>query len=152
MLSKKIYYTLLFTATLTAAPFTDNANGTVTDQATGLIWQKCTAGLSGTSCSSGSATTYNWSNALSYCNSLTLASKTWRLPSINEIRTILDLTRTTIPLADVTAFPATVADIYWSSSTYAPITTRAWSIPFNTTFYSFNDKTNSTYVRCVSGP
>jgi hypothetical protein len=67
-----------------SAPFTDNSNGTVTDQATGLVWQKCSAGLSGTSCGTGSAGTYTWANALSYCNSLSLASRTWRLPNVNE--------------------------------------------------------------------
>lgn len=42
------------------AAFTVNADGTVTDNATGLIWDQCSWGLSGTSCATGSASTYTW--------------------------------------------------------------------------------------------
>ncbi|MDX1959994.1 MAG: DUF1566 domain-containing protein [Leptospiraceae bacterium] len=131
--------------------FTDNSNGTVTDQATGLIWQKCSAGLSGTTCETGSAGIYTWTSALSYCNSLSLASRTWRLPNVNELRTIIDLTRTSSPSIDTTAFPATDANSYWSSTTYAPSTTLAWQVNFNSGYVVNDFKTIPTYVRCVSG-
>lgn len=68
---------LLFCATFVfATPFTDNSNGTVTDQATGLIWQQ-----------TDNPTSRLWQNALNYCNALSLAgSNDWRLPNISSLR------------------------------------------------------------------
>ena len=86
----------LFCASLYGAPFTDNGNGSVTDSATGLIWQKCSAGLGTTvgNCSTGSISSYNWSNSISYCEALTLGNRSdWRLPNINELGSIIDYTK-----------------------------------------------------------
>ncbi|MDX1960359.1 MAG: DUF1566 domain-containing protein, partial [Leptospiraceae bacterium] len=132
--------------------FTDNSNGTVTDQATGLVWQKCSAGLSGTTCTTGSAGTYSWTNALNYCNSMSLASRSWRLPSANELRTIIDLTRTSSPTINTTAFPATFASGYWSSSSFVLGGTGAWYVVFSNGVVAYDGKTSNSYVRCVSGP
>ncbi len=44
-----------------SAAFTDNGNGTVTDSATGLMWDKCSWGQSGNSdCATGSASAPTW--------------------------------------------------------------------------------------------
>ena len=40
--------------------FTDNGNGTINDNNTGLMWQKCSVGQNNDSTCSGSAVTYNW--------------------------------------------------------------------------------------------
>jgi hypothetical protein len=109
-------FLILFALQIEAAPFTDNGDGTVKDNATGLVWKKCSNGLSGTSCSTGTATTYTWANAVTACTS------GWRLPSINELKTIVDTTKASGATIDTTAFPATFASYYWSSTTYAPST------------------------------
>jgi len=63
--------------------FVDNHDGTITDQATGLTWQKAD-----------SLKTLNWEQALAYCESLTLAGKDdWRLPNAKELQSIVDYTR-----------------------------------------------------------
>jgi hypothetical protein len=144
---------ILLAMQVEAAPFTDNSDGTIKDNATSLVWQKCSQGLSGTSCSSGSATIATWASAVSYCNSLSLASKTWRLPNVNELRTIVDYTKTSSPVIDSTAFPATIASGYWSSTTYAITTPNAWLVSFLVgAVGEGGPKTNSNCVRCVSGP
>lgn len=57
--------------------FTDNGDGTVTDNAIGLVWQRCSHGRTGNDCSVGAeATTANWTEAQNHCNSLTLAGRT----------------------------------------------------------------------------
>ena len=143
---------LLFCASLWGAPYTDNGNGTVTDSATGLVWQKCSNGQNATSCS-GSTSTLKWSNAITYCNGLTLAGRTWRLPNINELRTIVDYTKSTALTIDTTAFPSTQSNYYWSSSTYAMNTEIAWIVDFNHgAVYYYGPKTSDYYVRCVTGP
>ena len=143
---------ILLATQVEAAPFTDNGDGTVKDQATNLVWQKCSQGLSGSTCSSGTATTATWTNAVSYCNSLSLASKTWRLPNSNESKTIVDYTKSSSPAIDSTAFPATIANYYWSSTTYAPSTTVAYYFNFGDGYVGNTNKTSLNYVRCVSGP
>lgn len=131
--------------------FTDNGDGTIRDNTTGLLWQKCSRGQNNDSNCSGTATTINWSGALSYCTSLTLAGKTWRLPSFNEIFSLVDTTKTSSPVMN-TNFPNTIQNLYWSSTTYASSTTFAWIASFNSGYTDVYNKTNSWYVRCVSGP
>jgi len=133
--------------------FTDNGDGTVTDKATGLVWQKCSRGQNNDATCTGTATTSNWSTAVSDCNSLTLAGKTWRLPNINELKSIVDTTKTTAPSIDTTIFPSTVAfDSYWSSTTFASNTSSAWVVISSDGQITNGNKTSNFYVRCVSGP
>ncbi len=150
-----VWIVFLFCVSLWGAPYTDNGNGTVTDSGKGLIWQKCTAGRGTTlgNCSTGSATTYTWSNAITYCEGLTLGGRSdWRLPNINELRSIVDYTKSTSPAIDSTAFPNTQSAGYWSSSTYSPITTKVWAVYFAFGEVFTVDKTDLYYVRCVTGP
>jgi hypothetical protein len=40
--------------------YIDNLNGTITDNYTGLLWQKCSRGLSGSTCASGTINEDSW--------------------------------------------------------------------------------------------
>jgi hypothetical protein len=63
--------------------FTENGDGTITDQATGLMWQQADNG-----------NTYDWESALSYAENLSLAGHNdWRLPNAKELHSIVDYTR-----------------------------------------------------------
>jgi hypothetical protein len=63
--------------------FLDNNNGTISDLATGLMWQKTDDGI-----------TRDWSEALIYAENLTLANHNdWRLPNAKELQSIVDYTR-----------------------------------------------------------
>ncbi len=136
-----------------ARGYTDNGDGTVTDNATGLIWQKCSRGQNNDATCSGTATTSNWSTAVSYCNSLTLAGKTWRLPNVNELKSIADRTKPTSPAIDTTYFPNIIAAGYLSSTTStSSTTTNAWYAHFNNGLVNYSSQTSNLYVRCVSGP
>lgn len=60
--------------------YTDNGDGTVTDNVTGLTWAQ---GLSESSMS--------WEDAVDYCENLTLGGyDDWRLPSLKELWSIRD--------------------------------------------------------------
>jgi hypothetical protein len=63
--------------------FVDNGDGTVTDSATGLMWQQADSGCG-----------MQWEEALAYAESLSLAGHDdWRLPNAKELQSIVDYTR-----------------------------------------------------------
>ena len=97
------------------------------------------------------ATDLNWQGALQYCRNLTLAGKSWRLPSVNELKSIVDYSKYN-PAINTAFFPNTQADHYWSSSTYVSNAgTRGSSI--SATASGNDDKTTIGSVRCVAdGP
>ena len=119
---------------------------------TGLLWQRCSAGLNNDTTCSGYERSYTWSEATSYCSSLSLGGKTWRLPTINELKSLVDYGKSSSPSIDTAVFPNTQSYYYWSSSTYAQFTNGAWFVNFNYGGVSLNYKTNNYYVRCVTGP
>ncbi|MGK5090932.1 DUF1566 domain-containing protein [Deltaproteobacteria bacterium TL4] len=123
-----------------AASFTDNADGTVTDNESGLIWQKADDN-----------TARNWETALTYCEGLTLGGRTdWRLPSKNELQSIVDYSVYS-PAINSTYFPNTKSSNYWSSTTSASYTSYAWYVYFYNGYVDGYYKTNTNYVRCVRG-
>ena len=118
--------------------FTDDGDGTVTDNVTGLLWQQEDDDM-----------TRDWEDALAYCVELDLAGHTdWRLPDIKELRSIVDNTRDH-PAIDTTYFPGTNSSDYWSSSTavYAP--DKAWRVYFGYGGVANIYKAGSWCVRCV---
>lgn len=63
--------------------FVDNADGTISDTATGLMWQQ-----------SDSKKGMNWRDALKYAEDLNLGDHDdWRLPNAKELHSIVDYTR-----------------------------------------------------------
>lgn len=116
--------------------YTDNGNGTITDEKTGLIWQKCSVGLSGDQCDSGAIYFFDWSAALeqaSVQNAAVFAGfSDWRLPSVAELRSLVE-DACEQPSINATFFPATYENEYWTSSPYIyPLyDTNAWYISFD---------------------
>ena len=114
--------------------YTDNGDGTITDNDTGLMWEKCTYGQSGTNCGTGSTAGLDFAQALSTCMSLSLAGHSdWRLPNRFELESIL-LLSDTLPMINTTYFPNTptngVGVIYWSSSIDTSSAQSAWNVNF----------------------
>lgn len=63
--------------------YIDNKDGTITDAATGLMWQK-----------SDSRQGMNWENAIMYAENLKLGGyNDWRLPNAKELQSIVDYSR-----------------------------------------------------------
>jgi hypothetical protein len=114
--------------------FTDNRNGTVTDNLTGLVWLKDLDCVS--------EVPQNWQNALITVNTLAHGDAAcgltdgsvagdWRLPNRNELLSLLDLG------ASNPALPANHPFInfsdessYWSSTTDATRIDNAWFVEF----------------------
>ncbi len=125
----------------------------VTDNVTGMMWQGCAAGLSGSDCATGSAGTYVWQGALAYCDDLSWAGYTdWRLPDSHELQSIVDFGSSS-PAIDQNAFPQTPSSFFWSSSSWALAPSNACYVNFANGLVPGDLKVYAYYVRCVrSGP
>lgn len=132
--------------------FTDNDDSTVTDNVTGLMWQKINDGK-----------VYSWYEAAGIydaahnpgtedvCGSLTLSGfSDWRLPSKRELMSIVNY-GTYYPSINTAYFPDATSDYYWTSSEY-PAGGSAWFVSFYLGFISPAAKDSDNYVRCVRGP
>ncbi len=96
--------------------FVDNGDGTISDLATGLMWQQGDSG-----------DTLNWEQALAYAEGLVLAGfDDWRLPNAKELQSIVDYTRAPDatnpaqqgPAIDTSYFDVTEPESwFWSSTT-----------------------------------
>jgi hypothetical protein len=122
--------------------YTDNGNGTIMDNVTGLMWQKQDDGI-----------LRAWDAAVAYCSGSTLGGFSgWRLPTVFELVTIVDFGRYG-PSINSTYFPSTSpsgSSGYWSSNDYATDTASAWSVVFYNGFANHGFKTSpSNYARCV---
>jgi len=133
--------------------FTDINDGVITDNLTNLVWQKCSMGQTADSECTGTASTDTWENALSYCENLVILEGTsdWRLPNINELKTIVDISRSN-PAIHIGFFPNAATNFYWTSTTKSNDTTMAWVVSFNLGSVIGWNKTSTSRVRCVSGP
>ncbi|TGL90208.1 DUF1566 domain-containing protein [Leptospira congkakensis] len=138
----------------------NNNDGTILDLDTSLVWQRCTAGLTNlTTCTGGAELTTNWSGAISYCQSLNLAGRTWRLPNANELRSLLDFYLTYgNPGVDPIYFPNTNVSLgppsvhYWTSTTRLADPSEAFIVFFGYSSGGPIAKSNNAdnRIRCVS--
>ncbi|MBT7310334.1 DUF1566 domain-containing protein [bacterium] len=121
--------------------YTDNGDGTITDNVTNLMWEQVDDN-----------TTRDWTTAQSYCTSLTLATHTdWRLPNIRELTQIADYGNNGPSINAL--FTGTDNADYWSNTANAINTSNAWAVDFNLGISAgASDKAGSSYVvRCVRG-
>jgi len=131
--------------------FTDNANGTVKDNLTGLIW------LKNASCFG----LQTWTNALSNANTLASGAcgltdgsvaRDWRLPNAKELQSLIDFGQFNPALPSGHPFSGVQFDGYWSSTPSGTNTSNAWTVTFyNGSVYSDTDKGQARYVWSVRG-
>jgi len=130
----------LVTPPSTGSHFTDNGNGTITDNHTGLVWQKIQP-------SSG----MTWEAALSYTRNLSLGGKSdWRLPNVRELQSLNEVTLSK-PSFDRNYFTNVLAGSYWSSTTMFQTASLAWDINVDYGIVSYSDKALTENVLAVRG-
>ena len=144
---------VLFAMQVEAAQLLDNGNGTVTDNNTRLMWQKCSAGQNSDRTCSGTASENNWLQATeNVCTALrTGGHSDWRLPSKDELVTIVDQSAPQPgPTIKTSYFPNTIKAGYWSSTADASKPGGAWLVDFVKGYViPAVNKKNHWYVRCV---
>ena len=120
-----------------------NSNGIVKDTTTGLEWQDhYISDIKETS----------WNKAIEYCDDLQLASfEDWRLPTINELYSIVDFNRSS-PAMDDTVFETMGAYHYWTSTKNDASSGNSRAIYLNYDGTNIGSNTsNYNFVRCVRG-
>jgi len=131
-----------------AARYSFSTDGSeVTDAQTGLIWRRCSEGqtwdLATTTCT-GTVTTYTHEGALTQAKT----QAGWRLPNVKELSSLVDKSRVS-PSIDMTAFPGTPSNYFWSSSPYAGNASYAWFVYFYYGLVISNLRTFNLHVRLV---
>lgn len=118
---------------------------TVTDQVTGLVWQRQVPPRG-----------YTWPAAREACQDLVLAGHDdWRLPSRVELVSLIDNERTE-PAIDLEAFPFVpgnrpLSDWYWTSTPAATDPTKAWYVYFYFGYPDTDVQSSDFPARCVRG-
>jgi len=102
----------------------------VLDKETGLIWTR-----------DADLTEEGWQAAISFCRSYSGGHRRgWRLPTIEEISTLLDTSRYYPALPEGHPFINMQYYFYWSSTTYESNNDRAWAVLMLDGRMSFGDK------------
>jgi len=145
--------------------YTDNGDGTITDNQTGLTWEK----KSDDGTINDQDNLYNWSDAFSvFIGGLNVANfvghNDWRLPNRFELESLVDLGlndpsvdaafNTSCTGSTVTTGSCTAFDVYyWSSSVVTATPAFAWSVGFNNGGVNFSSiQFDTNHVRAVRGP
>lgn len=119
----------------------DNGDGTVTDNKSGLVWQK------------GDAGPMNWKQAVAHCEQLNLAGKSdWRLPELKELESLYKNLTDNEKLVDRRVPPFTWSgDRYWSTKVVDPYNA-AFQVHFVGGSKPWEFKNRTYHVRAVRGP
>jgi len=151
-------------STCDQARFTDNGDGTVTDNLTALVWEK-KDDLGGIH---DKDNLYTWSPGSPYTESGTVFStflptlntapgfagaQGWRLPTLAELQTIVSEAYpcATSPCVDPALLP-TASGIYWSATSPGDTEAVVWDAQFATGEIFLDFKTSSfIYARAVRG-
>ena len=128
-------------STFLSADFTKNGD-VVTDSKTGLAWQDDAIGSQ-----------MSWQSAIDYCEALTLDTyEDWRMPNINELKSIVDRSKGEPAIVDGFENIGTNSFYrYWSSTTSIVGIEYyyAWIVNFNYGYVLGSSKDNYYYVCCV---
>jgi hypothetical protein len=141
------------------AQFIERPDGTLKDGRTGLIWSRCSLGQHyvDQSCSGDPLFFDSWGEALAAVEQANAESShdDWRMPDIKELGTLVERSCSG-PAINLTLFPDTPAESYYSSTPFASLrlgydyTARAINFSDGTEF----DPTNAAKfaLRLVRGP
>ncbi|MFT5164077.1 MAG: hypothetical protein ACI9FJ_002677 [Alteromonadaceae bacterium] len=140
------------TETTATTNFTIVANGLTQDNSTGLMWTRCSFGQrwdAANSTCTGAPASITWQDALQQSESIAEGGHSdWRLPNIKELATLVEK-RCVDPAINLTVFPATSAENYWTGTTVNDENTWAWGMAFYNGRNNAKEKLLDLHVRFV---
>lgn len=110
---------------------------TVYDVQTHLTWQRRY-----------DPTSYTFPDGQAHCASLDLGGGGWRVPTIKELQTVVD-DRRVDPAIDLSVFPSTAGQVFWSSSVALAPESFGWYVDFFSGYTFAYEQSNANHVRCV---
>lgn len=110
-----------------APRFTDNQDGTVTDNLTGLIWLKDAGCLGPDTFAIALLSAALTAQGVCGLDDGSVAGD-WRLPNIKELLSLVDYSQSSPALASGHPFTNVLAAFYWSSTSFAPLAIGAWGV------------------------
>lgn len=121
--------------------FTDNDDGTVTDNLTGLMWTK-----------NAHHGVMTWYDAIDHCNNLEHPDyDDWRLPNVRELQSLIDYGSVGPALPEDHPFIHVQEGFYWSSTTGAGNIDTAWHVRLHSGSIVGGEKSSEVYVLPVRG-
>jgi len=123
----------------TLGAFTVNADGTVSDSRTGLMWDQCLLGQDHADSCAGPGDPETWQQGLAAAEAMNaqnwLGYDDWRLPNVRELRSLVERACTqpgidTNVFLNAPAFPAVL-----TSSTYPGLPSAMWVVGFDSGGY-----------------
>ena len=128
--------------------FTDNGDGTVTDELTELIWTLDANAPGPAGCANGIEMT--WQGSLDYVTCLNtntyLGYNDWRLPNKKELHSLTDFSQFSPAIQPSNPFTNVQTTWYWSSTNCAPCTGFAWIVSMLSGRVGIFETTSDTYV------
>ena len=145
----------------TARSYTDNGQ-TITDNATGLEWEKLCFGAVNPGCPviNDVNTEFTWAQAFQKIADLNAANfaghNDWRLPNVNELQTLVNYDNydSAVDSAFMNGTNSfTRSQAYWTSTTYLATSFLAWVVHFGSGAVRQGEKTEGGFhfVRAVRG-
>jgi hypothetical protein len=135
--------------------FTVSADGQeVLDTKSNLSWRRCAEGMKwdGTTCT-GKALTFKLSEAKTLAVDAGKADgKTWRVPSKDELASLVDRGQKKKPKIDITIFPATPPQLFWALRPGFDDDLNAWLVNFANGKVYTNSGMRKNYLRLVRIP
>jgi predicted ribonuclease toxin of YeeF-YezG toxin-antitoxin module len=117
--------------------------GILYDKKSGLFWQDQKA-------NSDTNKKLTYKKAIEYCENLKLGGYRWRLPTIDELKSIVDYKREDKAIKKGFKYVSVGKyDWYWSSSQDVSDKKYAWVVDFYYGDDGFGHKSDSGFVRCV---
>lgn len=138
--------------------FTDNQDGTITDELTGLMWLKdfdCVGGSGNMEWQEGldAVNTFNSSPGTYSCSGYTANYNDWRLPNRTELTSLLAWSRPVLNSALPAGHPFLNVEPnwYWSSTTFETSPSNTYSVNLRYGNIPRSGKANDQWVTAVRG-